>query len=110
MNFEERNFDWKKLKYNPYNDFLKAIDSASRIRESIKPNYFTIQKKTQATTKLGDLWPRDPEDRKIISDSSGSEKWMRLSTMYFQTSRNPELAKQCLNRVYVNCLTKLNRM
>jgi len=108
-NFAERNLDWKKLKYKRYRDFLKALDSSSRVREMIKQHHSAQQRKTRATKKLGDLWQHYPELQEILSDSSGSEKWMRLTAIANQTSRDPGLAKRCLNRAYVNRLTKLNR-
>jgi hypothetical protein len=108
-NFAERNLDWKKLKYKRYNDFLKALDSSGRVREMIKQHHTAQQRKTRATKKLGDLWQHYPELQEILSDSSGSEKWMRLTAIANQTSRDPGLAKRCLNLAYVNRLTKLNR-
>jgi hypothetical protein len=107
-NFAERNLDWKKLKYKRYNDFLKALDSSGRVREIIKQHHTAQQRKARATKKLGDLWQHYPELQEILSDSRGSEKWMRLTAITNQTSRDPGLAKRCLNLAYVNRLTKLN--
>ena len=108
-NFAERNLDWKKLKYKRYNDFLKALDRSGRVREMIKQHHSAQQRKARATKKLGDLWQHYPELQEILGDSNGSEKWLRLAAIANQTSRDPELAKRCLNRAYVNRLTKLNR-
>ncbi|KAF8241182.1 hypothetical protein K440DRAFT_638091 [Wilcoxina mikolae CBS 423.85] len=108
-NFAERNLDWRKLKYKQYNDFLKALDRSGRVREMMKQHHSTQQRKTRATKKLGDLWQHHLELQEILSDSIGSEKWLRLTAIASQTSRYPELAKRCLNHTYVNRLTKLNR-
>jgi len=93
-NFEQRNLDWKKLKYKRYNDFLKALDSSGRVREMLKQHHSGQQRQTQATKKLGDLWQRYPELQGILSDSSGSVKSMRLTTMTNQTSRDPGFVKR----------------
>jgi len=58
---------------------------------------------------LGDLWQHYPKRPEILSNYSGSEKWMWLSVIANQTSRDPGLAKRCLKRAYMNILTKLNR-
>jgi hypothetical protein len=108
-NFVERNLDWKKLKYKRYNEFLKAFDSSGRVREMIKQHHTAQQRKARATKKLGDLWQHYPELQEILSNSSGSEKWMRLTAIANHTSRDPGLAKRYLNLAYVNHLTKLNR-
>jgi hypothetical protein len=108
-NFAERNLDWKKLKYKRYSDFLKALDSSGRVREMIKQHQSAQQRKTRATKKLGDLWQHYSELQEILSDSRGSEKWMRLTTITNQTSRDPGLAMKCLNCPYVTRLTKRNR-
>jgi len=108
-NFAERNLDWKKLKYKRYNDILKALDSSGRVREMIKQHHTAQQRKTRATKKLGNLWQHYSELQEILSDSSGSEKWMRLTAIANQTSRDRGLANRCLNLAYVNRLTKLNR-
>jgi len=94
--------------YKRHNDFLKAIDSSGRVREMIKQHHTPQQRKTRATKKLGNLWQHYPEHQEILSDSSESEKWMRLTAIANQTSRDPGLAKRCLNLAYVNRLTKLN--
>jgi len=107
-NFAERNLDWKKLKHKRYNDFLKALDSSGRVREMIKQHHTAQQRKTRAKKRLGNLWQHYPELQEILSDSSGSEKWMRLTAIANQTSRDRGLAKRCLNLAYVNRLTKLN--
>jgi len=107
-NFAERTLDWKKLKYKRYNDFLKALDSSGRDREMIKQHHTAQQRKTRATKKLGNLCQQNPELQEILSDSSGSEKWMRLTAIANQTSRDPGLVKRCLNLAYVNRLPKLN--
>lgn len=80
-NFEEGNLDCKKLTYERYNYFLKALDSSSRVREMIMQHHSGQQRKTRATKKLGDLWQHDPEIQEILIDSSGSEMWMRLTTI-----------------------------
>jgi hypothetical protein len=107
-NFVERNLDWKKLKYKRYNDFLKALDSSGRVRQMIQQHHTAQHKKARATKKLGELGQHYPELQEILSDSSGSEKWMRLTAIANQTSRDPVLAKRCLNLAYVNRLTMLN--
>jgi len=108
-NFAERTLNWKKLKYKRYNDFLKALDSSSRVRELLKQYHTAQQRKTRAMTMLGDLWQHYPELQEILSDSSRSEKWMRLAAIANQTSRDPGLTKRCHNLAHVNCLTKLYR-
>jgi len=108
-NFAKRKLDWKKLKYKRYNDFLKALDSSGRVREMIMQHPSAQQGKTRATKKLGDLWQHYPELQEILSDSSASENWMRLTPIANQTSKDPGLPKRCLNRAYLNHLTKLNR-
>jgi len=80
-NFAERNLDWKKLKFKRYNDFFKALDSSSRVREMIKQHRTAQQRKARAMKKLGDLWQQYPELQEILSDSSGSQKWMRLTVI-----------------------------
>jgi len=108
-NFAERNLHWKKLKYKRYDDCLKALDSSGRVREMIKRHHTAQQRKTRSTKKLGNLWQHSPELQEILSNSSGSEKWMQLTAIANQTSRDPGLAKRCLNLTYVNRLIKLNR-
>jgi hypothetical protein len=60
-NFAERNLDWKKLKYKQYNDFLKALDCSSRVREMMKHHHTAQQWMTWARKMLGDLWQHYPE-------------------------------------------------
>jgi hypothetical protein len=107
-NFAERNNDWKKLKYKRYNDFLKAPEGSGRVWEMIMQHHTAQQRKTEATKKLGNLWQHYPELQEILSDCSGSEKWMRLTVITNETSRDLGLAKRCINLPYVNRLTKLN--
>jgi hypothetical protein len=107
-NFAERILDWKKLKYQQYNDFLKALKSSSRVREVIKQHHSEQQRKIQEMKKLGDLWQHSPKHQGILSDSSGGESWMRLTAITNQTSRDPGLVKRSLNGTYVNRLTELN--
>jgi hypothetical protein len=108
-NVAERNLHWNKFKYKRYNDFLKTLDCSSRVSKMIKQHHFSQQRKTRATKKLGDLWQHYPELQEILSDSSCSQKWMRLTAIASQTSRDPGPAKRYLNGAYVNRLTKLNR-
>jgi hypothetical protein len=74
----------------------------------IKQHHYAQKRKTRATKKLGGLWQHYPELQEILDDFNGSEKWLRLTAIASQTSREPELAKRCLNRTYVNCLIKLS--
>jgi len=108
-NFMERNLDWKKLKYMQYNDFLKALDTSGRVREMINQQNSAQQRKTRATKKLGDLWQHHPEVQGILSDSCGSEEWIRLTAIDNHTCSDPGSAKRCLNCSVANPLTKLNR-
>jgi len=107
--FAERNLDWKTFKYKQCNDFPMALDSSGRVREMIQQHHSAQQRKARATKQLGDLWQHYPELQEILSDSSGSEKWMQLTAIANQTSSDRGLTKGCLNRAYVNCVTKLNR-
>ena len=107
-NFAERIFDWKNFKYKRFNNFLKALDSSGMVSEMIKQHHSAQQRKSRATKKLGDLWLHYPELQEILSESSGNEKWMRLTTIANQISRDPARAKRCLNPAYVNRLTRLN--
>jgi hypothetical protein len=75
----------------------------------IKQHHTAQQRKARATKKLGDLWQHYPELQEILSDSSRSEKSIRFTAIANETSRDPGLAKRCLNLAYVNRLTKLNR-
>jgi hypothetical protein len=114
-NFAVRNLDWKKLKYKRYNDFLKALDSSGRVREMINQHHTAQQKKMQATKTLGNLWPHYPELQEMLSDSTGSQKWMRLTAIANETSSDPGLGKRCLNLTYANrpttqhCKSKANK-
>jgi len=58
--------------------------------------------------ELGDLWQHYPELQAILTNYSGSEKWMRLTAIANQTSRDLWFAKRYLNPAYINRLTKLN--
>jgi len=107
--FTESNLDWNKLKSKLYNDFLKALDSSSRVRKVTKQHHSAQQRKTRATKKLGDLWQHYPEVQEILSNSSRTEVWMRLTVIPNQPSMDPRIAKRCLNHAYVNHLTKLHR-
>jgi len=108
-NCAERNLNWEKLKYKQYNDFLKALDSSCRVREMIKQHQAAQQTKTWATMKLEDLWQHNPELQGMLSNSGGSEKWMELTAIAKQTSRDAGLAKPCLNCPYVNRHAKLKK-
>jgi hypothetical protein len=108
-NFTERNRDWNKLKYKQYNDFLNTLDSSGRVREMINQYHSAQQRKTRATKKLGALGQHYAEQPEILSDSTGREKWMQLTLIANQTSRDPRLKKRCLKCPYVNHLTKPNR-
>lgn len=55
-NFAEGNLNWKKLKYECYYDFLKALDSCRRFGVMIEQYQSAQRRKTQATQKLGNLW------------------------------------------------------
>ena len=107
-NFAERYLNWKKLKYKRNNDFLKALDSSSRVREMVKQHHTAQQRKTWGTKKMGVLWQHYPEHQEILTDSTGSEKWMRLTAIANETSRDPVFAKRCLNLADVNHLTNLD--
>ena len=107
-NFAERNLGWNKFKFKLYNNFLKALNGSGRVWEVIKQHHTSQQRKTRAMKMLGNLCQYYPDIQEILSGSSGSEKWMRLTTIANQTSRDPGLAKRCLNLVYVICVTKLN--
>jgi len=108
-NFAERNSAWKQFKYMQYNDFLKALDSSSRVREIKKWHHTTQRRTTWDMTKLGDLWQHYPALQEFLSNSSGSEKRMGLTAIINETSTDPGLAKRCRNCVCINSLTKLNR-
>ena len=87
----------------------KALDSSGRVREMIK-HYDTAQQlKTRAMKKLVDLEQRYPELQGILSDSSGSEKWMRSTAIDHQPSRDLGITKWCLNCAYVNRLITLKQ-
>jgi len=75
----------------------------------LKQHHTVQQRKTWTTKKLGDLWQHYLELQEILSDSSGSEKWMRQTSISNQKSRDPGIAKRCLNLAYINRLTKLIR-
>jgi hypothetical protein len=105
----KRNVVWKMLKYNRYNDFLKALDSSSKVREMIKLHHSAQQRKTQATKKLRDLWQHSPEVQEILSVASGSEKWMRSSEIAIERCTDPGLVKRFLLRALVKRLTMQNR-
>jgi len=93
----ERDLDCKKLKNKQYNDFLKAHDSSGRVREMIKQHHSAQQRETRVTKKLGDRWRHNPKHEEIISNSSGSARWMRLTAIAIQTSSDPGLGKRFLN-------------
>ena len=109
LTFVNRNLDWKKFRYTWYNDLLKVPNSSGRWREMITLYHSAQQRKTWATKNLGDLWQCYSELQEILTDASGSEMWMRLTTIANQTTRILWLAKRCLNRAYVSRLTKLHR-
>jgi len=73
----QRNLDCKNLKFKRYNDFLKAFDSSSSVRQMIQLHHSAQQRKTQAKNTLGDLLQHYPELQEILIDFSGSEMWMR---------------------------------
>jgi len=109
LNFAETNLAWKKRNYKRYNNFLKALNSSDRVREMIKQHHSAQQRKTWARKMEGNQWQHYPKLQEILGDSSGSEKWLQLTAIANQTSRDPELAKRWLNRAYVNRLTKQHR-
>ena len=108
-NLAERHLDCKKLKYNRYNDFLKTLDSSSRVREMIKQHHTAQDRKTRATKKLGDLGKHYPEPNEIQTDSRSRMQWMRLTVIANETSKDPVLPQRCLNLAYIKCLPKLDR-
>jgi hypothetical protein len=55
----------------------------------LKQHHTAHQRKTRATKMLGDLWQYYPELQGILTDSSGSEKWMGLTVIAIQTSMYP---------------------
>jgi len=73
-----------------------------------KQHHSAQQSKIWATKKLGDLRQQYPELQEILHGSSWSEKSMRLTVIPNQTFWDPWLRKRCLNRAYVNHLTKLS--
>ena len=76
-------------------DYL-TLDTSGRVREMIQQHHSAQKRKTRATKKLGDLWQNNPELQEILDDSNGSKKWLRLTAIASQTSRDPELVKRCL--------------
>jgi hypothetical protein len=48
-NLEEKNLDCKKSKHKQYNDFLKSLNSCSRVKEIINQHHPAIPKKALAT-------------------------------------------------------------
>jgi hypothetical protein len=107
--FEERNGFWRKLGFKEYADYQQHIDCSGRVREMIREHNISQEKKERATKRLGGKWHNSPELLEILNDSHGCEKWMRLSALAEVTEHDPELAKQCLNRAYVDRVTKLDR-
>jgi hypothetical protein len=81
LNFAERFFDWKKLKYMRYNAFLKALDSSGRVREMIQQPHTAQQRKTQAMKNLGDFWQHYPKRQEFLTDSSGGKKCVKLTAI-----------------------------
>jgi len=86
-----------------------ALDIPGRVREMIKQHHSVQRRKTLAPKTLGDLWKQSPKLQEILSDSSESERRMRLTAIANNTSRDSGLANRRLNRAYINCHTKLNR-
>jgi len=109
LNLAARDLDSKQFQYKQYSDFFKALDISGRLRKMIKQHHSAQQRKTQATKKLGDLWQHYHEIHEIWSDSRGSENSMRLTVIANQPSRDLGLGNRCLNRAYLNHLTKPNQ-
>jgi len=107
-NFTKRNLDFKQLRFKWYSDFLKALDRSGRVREMMKQPYSAQQRKTLATKKVADLSQHNPKLQEILSDSSGSEKWMQLTAIANLTSRDPRLVKRWLNCAFIYRFTKFN--
>ncbi|KAF8253562.1 hypothetical protein K440DRAFT_641839 [Wilcoxina mikolae CBS 423.85] len=105
--FEENNTGWKELGYKRYYDYLRTIDSSGRIREIVKQHNTMQKNKDCATKKLEDYWQQSPELLEILNEGDGSEKWLRLSALATQTTKDSELAKRYLNYVYVSHIIKL---
>jgi len=57
----------------------------------------------------GDLWQHYRELQEIVGDSNSSKKWLRLTVIAHQISRDSKVAKRCLSQVYFNRLTNLKR-
>lgn len=91
-----------------YNDILKALNSSGSVREMIPQQHSAHQNTTQATKKLGDLWQQYPKLQVILSDCSGSEMGMQLTTIANQPSMHPRVGNIFVQRAFVHCLTKLN--
>jgi len=53
--FTERHCDWMNMKSKQHNNFLKVLNSIGRVSEMINEYHFAQQRKTWATTILGDL-------------------------------------------------------
>jgi len=58
---------------------------------------------------LGDCWRHYPKLQEILSQSSGSVKWLQLAMITKKTSRDHKLVMSRHNGAYVHHLTKLNQ-
>ncbi|KAF8248564.1 hypothetical protein K440DRAFT_642215 [Wilcoxina mikolae CBS 423.85] len=96
-NFEENNAWWRELGYKRYYDYLRTIDSSGRVTEMVKQHNTAQKNKDRAMKKLGNYWQQSPELLEILNEGDGITR----------TAKDPELAKQCLNYVYVSRNIKL---
>jgi hypothetical protein len=75
----------------------------------IKQHHSVQLRKPLAMEKLGDIWEHYRHLQEILSNSYGSDRWMRITGIANERCRYRGLAKRCLNRTYVHRLTKLHQ-
>ncbi|KAF8241920.1 hypothetical protein K440DRAFT_640836 [Wilcoxina mikolae CBS 423.85] len=105
--FEENNAGSRDLDYKRYYDYLRTIDSSGQVREMAKQHNTAQRNKDHAMKQLGDYCQQSSELMEILNEGDGSEKWLLLTALATQTSKDPELAKRCLNYAYVSHIIKL---
>jgi len=108
LNYVDRHFHWKNLKYTWYNEVLKNFDSCSMVGE-MKQYLSTQQKKTQTLKELEHHWQDYSKLTEILSDYIWSDEWMTSTVIANQTFRDSASAHRSLNHPYVNYVTWQNQ-
>lgn len=107
--FEVEQESWRRSGYSSYKAYLCSIDTSGRLRQMIDAHSKTVARRNKADQNIRKYWPDTPELHELLNRKDGEQKWQRLSHLTRLTKDQPELAKECLNRAYVERLTKRDR-